>query len=152
MRNRRAQQGSKRPAGGGNKSRPASFHYTRYQGSREPFINNEGKLISPRWFRCNPSAYRRATRNSSGELSFLLERVCVTFISVATLGRLSGAFPPPSERSPLEKVGRGGGYLGVLSVISLALLLPALSPSPFYVPCQQEAMSQPTFTPGAGES
>lgn len=39
-----------------------------------------------------------------------------------SLGRLS-----TPEHSPLEKVGRGGGYLGVLSVISLALLLPALS-------------------------
>lgn len=28
----------------------------------------------------------------------LLERVCVTVISVATLSRLSGAFPPPNSR------------------------------------------------------
>lgn len=58
----------------------------------------------------------------------------------------------PPEHSPLEKVGRGGGYLGVLSVISLALLLPTLSLSLSLHPSlRPRAMSQATFAPGAGE-
>lgn len=64
----------------------------------------------------------------------LLERVCVTVISVATLSRLSGAFPPPNSRpSRWSPEGRSGGELdisGVLSVISLVLLLPSNSPAP----------------------
>lgn len=73
-----------------------------------------------------------------------------------SLGRLS-----TPEHSPLEKVGRGGGYLGVLSVISLALLLPtrslslSLSLSPHLTSpsssTRPRAMSQPTFTPEARE-
>lgn len=65
----------------------------------------------------------------------LLERVCVTVISVATLSRLSGAFPPPNSRpsrwSPeggTELWGRGLDISGVLSVISVVLLLPPNSP------------------------
>lgn len=48
----------------------------------------------------------------------LLERVCVTVISVATLSRLSGAFPPPNSRpSRGSPKGQNGnekrvGYLG----------------------------------------
>lgn len=59
------------------------------------------------------------------QLGFLNTRVRHGYICRyprPSLGRLS-----TPERSPLEKVGRGGGYLGVLSVISLALLLPTLS-------------------------
>lgn len=69
----------------------------------------------------------------------LLERVCVTVISVATLSRLSGAFPPPNSRAPRDGRSRGKraagterglDISGVLSVISLVLLLPPNSPYP----------------------
>lgn len=77
------------------------------------------------------------------QLGFLNTRVRHGYICRyprPSLGRLS-----TPERSPLEKVGRGGGYLGVLSVISLALLLPTLSLSP---PCTLPFPSSQSHEPG----
>lgn len=95
MRNRPSRRVAQRAVGGGNKGNLVSFDYTRYRGWREPFINNEGEANTFRG--APPRALRGGTRDSGWQTSFL-ERVCVTVISVATLSRLSGAFPPPNTR------------------------------------------------------
>lgn len=105
---------------GGNKGKLLSFHYARYQGPRETFINKLSKeanlsvslrqpLRRPRTALDHSPSYpslfnpRSRQRRLFGSLEIplrilLLGRVCVTVISVATLSRLSGAFPPPNSR------------------------------------------------------
>lgn len=98
---------------GGNNGNPAPLvRYTRHRGSREPFINNEGKLISPTRGTPSPSPLvypwqPHGTRNSSRGGRFL--NVCASRLYLSLPSAVSRAPFHPRTLAPRE--GRTKGWI-----------------------------------------